>query len=330
MDIIQKLKQKAQSSPKNVVFPEGEDETIIKAAAQIAGESIANPIILGDEKTITKMAGQAGLELKGVKLVDITAYPKLGTYLAEYSKIREMPEAVAKRQMKDPLYFGAMMVRLGDADAMVAGIANDTEDVIMACDAIIGLQKGISIPSSFFLMEIPGYQGPEGNILIFADAAVNANPAVGCLADIAITTARSARELLGWEPRVAMLSFSTKGSAVHPDVDKVIEATQIAKERAPDLAIDGELQVDTAIVPEVAKRKLKEKSPVAGKANILIFPDLDAANIAYKLVQRLTGAKSYGPPLQGFKKPVSDLSRGATVEDVVGTAIMVAVRAQAS
>ena len=165
-------------------------------------------------------------------------------------------------------------------------------------------------------------------MLVFADAAVNTNPTPGCLADIAIATANSARELLGWEPRVAMLSFSTKGSSTHPHVDKVIEATEIIKNRAPDLAVDGELQADTAIVPEVAHRKLGENSPVAGKANILIFPDLDAANIAYKLVQRLANAKSYGPVLQGFAKPVSDLSRGANVDDVVGAAIMVSVMAQ--
>jgi phosphate acetyltransferase len=221
-----------------------------------------------------------------------------------------------------------MMVRQSDADAMVAGLAHATEDVIMASELIIGMQEGASTPSSFSLMEIPGYVGAEGNLLIFADAAVNPDPTPQQLADIAIATARSAKELLGWEPRVAMLSFSTKGSAMHPLVDKVIDAVKIIRERELTLLVDGELQADAAIVPEVASKKIKETSSVAGKANILIFPDLGAGNISYKLVQRLAKATAYGPVLQGFAKPVSDLSRGATLEDIIGATTMVVVRAQ--
>jgi phosphate acetyltransferase len=222
-----------------------------------------------------------------------------------------------------------MMVRMGDADAMVAGIATATEEVVMASELIIGMQEGISTPSSFFLMDIPGYIREEGSLLIFADAAINPDPTPEQLADIAVATARSARKLLGWEPRVAMLSFSTKGSATHPHVDKIVEAVHIVREREPGLCIDGELQADAAIVPEVAKRKIKEASSVAGRANILIFPDLDAGNIGYKLVQRLAKAAAYGPFLQGFTKPVSDLSRGATIDDIVGATTIVVVEAQA-
>ena len=212
---------------------------------------------------------------------------------------------------------------------MVAGIAHPTEEVIMASELIIGLQPGIGLASSFFLMEIPGFRGGEDGRIIFADPAVNPDPDQQQLADIALSTAQSARALLGWEPRVAMLSFSTRGSASHPMVDKVVEATALARRKAPDLLIEGEIQADAALVEAVARRKMGSESLVAGRANILISPDLNAANISAKLVQRLAGANGYGPVLQGFARPVSDLSRGATAEDVVGAALMVAVRAAA-
>lgn len=329
MDIMQKLAEQARKVTQRVVFPDGEDENIIKAACKVAIESIANVILIGSEKVINEKAKCLGLDIGGIDITDIFTSAKLSAYMSEYSEIRKMPSVVAKRQMGDPLYYGAMMVRMGDADSMVAGIANDTADMLMASEAVIGMLDGILTPSSFFLMEIPGYKGEEGDMLVFADAAVNTNPSPRCLADIAISTANSTRELLGWEPRVAMLSFSTKGSSSHPHIDKVIEATEIIRSKAPDLAVDGELQVDAAIIPEVARKKVGSNSPVAGKANILIFPDLDSANIGYKLVQRLANAKSYGPVIQGFAKPVSDLSRGATVDDIVGTTIMVSVMAQA-
>ena len=218
-----------------------------------------------------------------------------------------------------------MMVHLGEADGMVAGAINSTANVIRAASLVIGLQEGISTPSSFFLMEIPGFEGGEDGNLLFADCAVNIDPSPDELAEIAIATARSAKWLLDWEPRVALLSFSTKGSASHELVDKVIKATNIAKSKEPSLLIDGELQADAALIPSVAKRKVKGGSPVAGRANILIFPDLNAGNIAYKLVQRLAKANAYGPILQGFSRPVSDLSRGATVEDIVGVIGIISV-----
>ncbi len=253
---------------------------------------------------------------------------KLDEYARQYSKDRDLPIGAARLILSKPVYFGAMMVKTGDADAMVAGIATPSEEVVMASELFIGMQEKISTPSAFFLMEIPGFEGEEGNLLIFADAALNPNPTPDQLADIAISSARSARKLLGWEPRIAFLSFSTKGSAMHPDVDKVVEAVRIAREHEPDVLIDGELQADAAIIPEVARKKTDGTSSVAGRANILIFPDLDAGNIGYKLVQRLTKGAAYGPFLQGFARPVSDLSRGAAVGDIIGATILVVIDAQ--
>jgi phosphate acetyltransferase len=299
-----------------IVFPRGDDERIIKAATQARKEGLCYPILLGDIKEIQKRALLVNADLSGVELIDPQQSPKIYEYVSIYrDKIRKMPEKAVRRILMKPLYFAAMMVKQGDANAMIAW---NTANVIMASELIIGLKEGISTPSSFFIMEIPGWVRDEG-LLVFADCAFNPDPTPEQLADIAITTAESVKSLLGWQPRVAMLSFSTKGSGIHPHVEKVIKATEIAKKRAPALLIDGELQADAALIPEVAAKKIKEESPIAGKANILIFPDLDAGNIAYKLVQRLANANAYGPILQGFAKPVSDLSRGATVEDIIGT-----------
>ncbi|MEM2936102.1 MAG: phosphate acetyltransferase [Candidatus Bathyarchaeia archaeon] len=333
MSVMDQLKERAKQDPKRIVLPEGEEERILKAAEISSREGIAHPILLGDEDTIIRRASDLGVDLKGVKILNPEKSPDLERYAALYCEIRKeknVNERIAKRILRKSLYFGAMMVRAGDADGMVAGAVNLTASVIRAGSLIIGLQKDISTPSSFFVMNIPNFEVGEKGVCLFADAAVNPDPNSSQLADIAISSARSAKLLLGWEPRVAMLSFSTKGSAYHPLTKKVIEATEIARKKAPDLLIDGEFQADAALIPTVAKRKVKGENPVAGRANVLIFPDLNAANIAYKLVQYMGKAEAYGPILQGFSRPISDLSRGASAQDIVGAIAIVCVEAQGS
>ena len=322
MEVIGELKKRIVAPSARIVFPEGNDEKIIQSACRVVQEAIGWPILLGNEKRISDLAASMQMDLKGIEVIDPLSCQKLNQYMDAYCKERECSEGAARLILSKPVYFGAMMVKVGDADTMVAGIITETEEVIMAGELMVGIKEGLSTPSSFFLMEIPGYEGEEGNTLIFADAGFNPDPTAEQLADIALTTAESARVLLGWEPRVAMLSFSTKGSAEHESVDKVIDALHIVLEREPDLCIDGEMQGDAAIVPEVARKKIQGGGPVGGRANILIFPDLNSANISYKLVQRLTKGRAYGPFLQGFAKQITDLSRGASVDDIVGVTIM--------
>jgi len=326
------LKERAKKKPMRIVLPEGEEDRIIRASVKAAEEGLAKPILLGDEDAINERAEDLGLSLRGVELLNPEVSPEMDKYVEKYLEIRRgkrVSEAMARRILRRPLYYGAMMVRVGDADGMVAGAVSITASVIRASLLLIGLQKDITVPSSFFIMETKNEKIGENGTLIFADAAVNPDPTPEQLADIAIASARSAKALLGWTPRVAMLSFSTKGSAAHPLVDKVMEAVKIAKSKAPDIAIDGELQADAALLPSVAERKIKgDVGPVAGRANILIFPDLDAGNIAYKLVQHVCGAGAYGPILQGFEKPVSDLSRGAKAEEIVGVITIVNILAK--
>jgi phosphate acetyltransferase len=255
---------------------------------------------------------------------------KVEQYANEFVKIDPMFSVKSiKRKLKNPLNFAAMMVRFGEADAILAGLTNTTGDVIMSCQMIIGLAEGISTVSSMGIMSIPGYEGSEGNLLAIADCAVVPEPDDKELADIAISTAGTVKALLEWEPRIALLSFSTKGSTSHESVETILSALTMVRERRPDLLIDGELQLDSAIVPEVAAKKIKgEESPVAGKANILVFPNLGAGNIGVKLVQQFGKAVAYGPLLQGFAKPVCDLSRSAPVDEIAGAMTMVAACAQ--
>jgi phosphate acetyltransferase len=328
-DVIEQLQLKAKANPRRVVFPEANEEKILRAARQVRDMGIANPILVGEPKAVSDLAGEIGLSDDGINVVRHTDAGKVEQFASEYAKINpDLPASAVKRMLRDPLYFAAMMVKLGEADCMVAGLSHTTGEVIMASEMIIGLQEGISTVSSTGILSIPGYEGSEGSLLGIADCAVCPAPDAKELADIAISTADTLRSLLGWEPRVALLSFSTKGSATHERVDTVLKALEMVRERRPVMLIDGELQLDSAIVPEVAARKLKEGSPVAGKANILIFPNLDAGNIGVKLVQRFAKAVAYGPLLQGFARPVSDLSRGAPVDEIVGAITMVAVRAQ--
>jgi len=328
-DLIKDLQSKAKANPQRVVLPEAHEEKILRAARQVRDTGVAMPILVGEAEAVSVLAERIGVSLQGISVVDHRDEERAGRLAESYAKINpEFPVRAAKRLLKDPLSFAAMMVKLDEADYMVAGLSHTTGEVIMASEMIIGLKEGISTVSSMGIISIPGYEGSEGNLLAIADCAVCPAPGSQELADIAISTADAVQKLMGWEPRVALLSFSTKGSASHERVDVVLKALEMVHERRPDLSIDGELQLDAAIVPEVAARKAPGGSAVAGRANILIFPDLESGNIGVKLVQQFAHAMAYGPLLQGFAKPVSDLSRGAPLEEIVGAITMAAVYAR--
>jgi len=329
--LIENIKERARKNPKRIVLAEGEEGRVIEAAAICRESGIAIPVLLGNEEQIMKLTSSLSVDLDGIEVIDPDSSNEMGKYISLYMESRgskHVTQEMAKRLIKRPLYLGALMVRAGDVNGMVAGCKSLTATVVKAGQLMIGLKEGVSAPSSFFVMSIPDCPYGEDGNFIYADAGVNPDPSPSELAEIAILSAENARDILGWEPRVAMLSFSTKGSAAHKLVDKVVEATKLAKEKAPDLLIDGEFQLDAAILPEVAKRKMKDKSGVAGRANILIFPDLNAGNIAYKMTQYLAKAEAYGPILQGFRMLINDLSRGASVEDIVGVIAFTTVQAQ--
>ncbi len=315
MSLNEQFIERAKAKPRRIVLPEADDQRMVEAAARLADEGIAIPILVGDP-AISAPAG--------VEVVSPASDERAAAYAALYAQQRGVKEGIAKRLVKKPLMFGAMMVSAGDADGMVAGVANPTAQVISAAGLGVGYAKGVSQASSYFVMVVPG--DPD-RVLVFADCAVVVDPNAQELAEIAVITARNARKLLDVEPKVAMLSFSTHGSASHEHVDKVRKATELARAMAPDLAIDGDLQVDAAIVESVARKKCPE-SPLAGQANVLVFPDLNAGNMGYKLVQRLAKAAAIGPVMQGFSRPVNDLSRGASVDDIVAVSAIAALQCE--
>jgi phosphate acetyltransferase len=316
VNILEEIKEKAKKNKKHIVLPDALDERAIQAARIIEDEGIAKISLIGDEGQIRDKADKLGVKLSSIFIVDPEKHSKLQAFTNEYyqmrkSKGKEIPIEEAGKTMKHPIFFGAMMIKEKMADGSVAGSISITGDVLRAGIQVIGMAEGISIVSSFFLMIMP-----DGKLYAFADSAVVPNPDQNQLADIAISTAINFKKLTGEEPKVAMLSFSTKGSAKHELVDKVINATEIIKKKRPDILVDGELQLDSAIVPKVAAQKCPD-SPLKGEANVLIFPDLQAANIGYKLTQRLAKAEAIGPIIQGLKKPAFDLSRGCSVSDIV-------------
>lgn len=322
MSFVEEMKAKAVKMGKKLVLPEGTEPRTIEAARIIKDEKIASEVILvGISREIEKAAESLGVNLSGITISDPEKSDKLEIYGKEYLELRKhkgLNEEDAVRDIQDPLKWGAMMVRTGDADAMVAGADNATGKVLVAGFTIIKTSPGVSSASSCFVMDFPDKKWGNNGLMIFSDCATIPDPTREQLAEIAIQASHSCKTFLQTEPVTAMLSFSTKGSARHPDVDKVTDALDLVKERAPDLLIDGEMQLDAAIVSSVGEKKAPG-SKVAGKANTLIFPDLQSGNIGYKLAQRFGNAGAYGPFLQGFAKPISDLSRGCSVEDIVNT-----------
>lgn len=329
MGFIDTIKDRARKNKKTIILPESMDRRTFEAAAQILEEDIANLIIIGTPEEVA--ANSQGLDISKAVVINPYTYEKTQEYIdlfVELRKAKGLTKEQAKEAMfKDYAYYGCLMIKNGDADGMVSGACHSTADTLRPCLQIIKTKPGTKLVSAFFLMVVPNCQyGAEGTF-VFADCGLNQNPNPEELAAIAASSAKTFELLVEKEPIVAMLSHSTMGSAKHADVDKVLEATKIAKETYPDLKIDGEIQADAAIVPSVGASKAPD-SPVAGKANVLVFPDLDSGNIGYKLVQRLAKAEAYGPVTQGIAKPVNDLSRGCSAKDIVGVVAITAVQAQ--
>ena len=332
MTLLEQIRENAKKANKRIVLPEGEEERTLKAADTILGEGIAQLVLIGNPDTIKAEADKFGLKnISKATIVDTKTYPdrqKYAEIMAEIRKAKGMTVEKALKQLDSPYYLGTLMIKAGDADGMVAGAICSTADTIRPALQYIKTAPGVSTVSGAFVVVVPNKAYGQDGVFLFADCAVTIDPTAQQLADIAVISAKTAKALAGIDPKVAMLSFSTKGSAQHEVVDKVVEATKLAQAAAPELDIDGELQADAAMVQKVADLK-PPGSHVAGKANVLVFPSLEAGNIGYKLVQRLAGADAVGPILQGMAAPVNDLSRGCYVEDIVNMVAITALQAAA-
>ena len=331
MAFIDQIKERARTQIKTIVLPEATDARILEAAEIVKNEEYAKVILLGEEEKVRKIAKEKGINIGDTKIIDPAKSEKLEEYantLYELRKSKGMTEEQAHKLVLDPVYFGMMMVKLDEADGLVSGAAHSTSDTLRPALQILKTAPGTKLVSAFFVMVVPNCEYGANGTFIFADSGLNEEPNSDALSEIAISSSKSFEQLVGEKAKVAMLSYSTYGSAHSASTEKVIEATKLVKEKAPDLLVDGELQLDAAIIPEVAEFKAKG-SPLHGEANVLVFPDLGAGNIGYKLTQRLAKAEAYGPLCQGIAKPVNDLSRGCSARDIAGVVAITAVQAQA-
>ena len=330
MSFIEQIKQRAKQEIKTIVLPEATDTRILEAAQIIKEEGYAKVILIGNEEEVRKLANEKNVDLGETKIIDPSKSKETERYAKELYELRKakgMTEKQANQLVLEPVYYGMMMVKLDEADGLVSGAAHSTSDTLRPALQILKTAPGTKLVSAFFVMVVPDCKYGENGTFIFADSGLNEEPDSEKLSEIAISSSKSFEQLVGKEAKVAMLSYSTYGSAHSASTEKVIEATKLVKEKEPNLLVDGELQLDAAIVPEVAEFKAKG-SPLKGEANVLVFPDLGAGNIGYKLVQRLAKAEAYGPLCQGIAKPVNDLSRGCSSEDVAGVVAITAVQAQ--
>ena len=330
MSFIEQIKQRAKQEIKTIVLPEATDARILEAAQIIKEEGYAKVILIGNEEEVRKLANEKNIDLGETEIIDPSKSKETERYAKELYELRKakgMTEEQANQLVLEPVYYGMMMVKLDEADGLVSGAAHSTSDTLRPALQILKTAPGTKLVSAFFVMVVPDCKYGENGTFIFADSGLNEEPDSEKLSEIAISSSKSFEQLVGKEPKVAMLSYSTYGSAHSASTEKVVEATKLAKEKAPELLIDGELQLDAAIIPEVAEFKAKG-SPLKGEANVLVFPDLGAGNIGYKLTQRLAKAEAYGPLCQGIARPVNDLSRGCSSEDVAGVVAITAVQAQ--